>query len=215
MTTAELNHYIAHPEQLNKSTLSDIQQLADMYPYCATFTILYAKNLWNVNDLRFKAFVQKAALSTYHRDVLQQLMAIPAVAVNDYSHSFISTSTIQQLNDSTIKRFNEEPAPYQLTELPEEEPIKPLKQQDLIDKFIASNPKIHLSDKFEYEEPQNLTQNEVSESVFTESLAKIYIKQGQYEKALHIFEKLNLKYPEKNTYFADQIRFLTKIIQNS
>jgi tetratricopeptide (TPR) repeat protein len=191
MTTAELNHYIAHPEQLNKSTLSDIQQLADMYPYCATFTILYAKNLWNVNDLRFKAFVQKAALSTYHRDVLQQLMAIPAVAVN------------------------EEPTPYQLTELPEEEPIKPLKQQDLIDKFIASNPKIHLSDKFEYEEPQNLTQNEVSESVFTESLAKIYIKQGQYEKALHIFEKLNLKYPEKNTYFADQIRFLTKIIQNS
>jgi tetratricopeptide (TPR) repeat protein len=149
--------------------------------------------------LRFKAFVQKAALSTYHRDVLQQLMAIPAVAVND----------------STIKRFNEEPAPYQLAELPEEEPIKPLKQQDLIDKFIASNPKIHLSDKFEYEEPQNLTQNEVSESVFTESLAKIYIKQGQYEKALHIFEKLNLKYPEKNTYFADQIRFLTKIIQNS
>lgn len=199
MTTAELNHYIAHPEQLNKSTLSDIQQLADMYPYCATFTILYAKNLWNVNDLRFKAFVQKAALSTYHRDVLQQLMAIPAVAVND----------------STIKQLNEEPTPYQLTELPEEEPIKPLKQQDLIDKFIASNPKIHLSDKFEYEEPQNLTQNEVSESVFTESLAKIYIKQGQYEKALHIFEKLNLKYPEKNTYFADQIRFLTKIIQNS
>lgn len=191
MTTAELNHYIAHPEQLNKSTLSDIQQLADMYPYCATFTILYAKNLWNVNDLRFKSFVQKAALSTYHRDVLQQLMAIPAVAVN------------------------EEPTPYQLTELPEEEPIKPLKQQDLIDKFIASNPKIQLSDKFEYEEPQNLTQNEVSESVFTESLAKIYIKQGQYEKALHIFEKLNLKYPEKNTYFADQIRFLTKIIQNS
>ena len=207
MTTAELNHYIAHPEQLNKSTLSDIQQLADMYPYCATFTILYAKNLWNVNDLRFKAFVQKAALSTYHRDVLQQLMAIPAVAVND--------STVQRFNDSTIKRFNEEPTPYQLTELPEEEPIKPLKQQDLIDKFIASNPKIHLSDKFEYEEPQNLTQNEVSESVFTESLAKIYIKQGQYEKALHIFEKLNLKYPEKNTYFADQIRFLTKIIQNS
>ena len=207
MTTAELNYYIAHPECLDKSTLADMRALADLYPYCATFTLLYAKNLSNINDLQFNAFVQKAALSTYHRDVLQQLMAIPAVAVNDYSHSFISTST--------IKRFNEEPAPYQLTELPEEEPIKPLKQQDLIDKFIASNPKIHLSDKFEYEEPQNLTQNEVSESVFTESLAKIYIKQGQYEKALHIFEKLNLKYPEKNTYFADQIRFLTKIIQNS
>lgn len=208
MTTAELNHYIAHPEQLNKSTLSDIQQLADMYPYCATFTILYAKNLWNVNDLRFKAFVQKAALSTYHRDVLQQLIAIPAVAESP------ERSPIESPN----QHITESPAysnSYQLADVPESEPTKPLKQQDLIDKFIASNPKIQLSDKFEYEEPQNLTQNEVSESVFTESLAKIYIKQGQYEKALHIFEKLNLKYPEKNTYFADQIRFLTKIIQNS
>lgn len=215
MTTAELNHYIAHPEYLDKSTLADMQQLAEMYPYCATFSILYAKNLANVNDLQFNAYLQKAALSAYHRDVLQQLMAIPAVAVNDYSHSFISTSTVQRLNDSTIKRFNEEPAPYQLTELPEEEPIKPLKQQDLIDKFIANNPKIQFSDKFEYEDPQHSLESEVSDSVFTESLAKIYIKQGQYQKALHIFEKLNLKYPEKNTYFADQIRFLTKIIQNS
>lgn len=215
MTTAELNYYIAHPECLDKSTLADMRALADLYPYCATFTLLYAKNLSNINDLQFNAYLQKAALSTYHRDVLQQLMAIPAVAVNDYSHSFISTSTVQRLNNSTIKRFNEEPTPYQLAELPKEEPSKPLKQQALIDKFIANNPKIQFSDKFEYEDPQPNLESEVSDSVFTESLAKIYIKQGQYQKALHIFEKLNLKYPEKNTYFADQIRFLTKIIQNS
>ena len=37
-------------------------------------------------------------------------------------------------------------------------------------------------------------------------------KQKQYEKAINIFKRLNLKYPEKSVYFADQIRFLEKII---
>ena len=176
-----------------------MQQLAEMYPYCATFSILYAKNLANVNDLQFNAYLQKAALSAYHRDVLQQLMEKPAVQV-------------AKLNNTSTHSVTES---YQLPELTKEESSKPFKQQALIDKFIANNPKIQFSDKFEYEDPQHSLESEVSDSVFTESLAKIYIKQGQYQKALHIFEKLNLKYPEKNTYFADQIRFLTKIIQNS
>lgn len=46
----------------------------------------------------------------------------------------------------------------------------------------------------------------------TESLAKVYAKQGKYEQALAIFSELNLKYPKKNCYFADQIRFLETVI---
>ncbi len=53
------------------------------------------------------------------------------------------------------------------------------------------------------------------ESYFTETLAKIYVKQQRYSKALEIIRKLNLKYPKKNAYFADQIRFLEKLIINA
>ena len=52
------------------------------------------------------------------------------------------------------------------------------------------------------------------EGYFTETLAKIYIKQGRYSKALEIIQRLNLNYPKKNGYFADQIRFLEKLILN-
>ena len=50
---------------------------------------------------------------------------------------------------------------------------------------------------------------------FTETLARIYIKQGRYSKALEIIRRLNLVYPKKNRYFADQIRFLEKLIINN
>lgn len=55
----------------------------------------------------------------------------------------------------------------------------------------------------------------LDESYFTETLAKIYVKQGRYEKALEIIKAISLKNPKKNAYFADQIRFLRKLIINS
>lgn len=66
----------------------------------------------------------------------------------------------------------------------------------------------------------DLSENEAVEALidtlpedsFSEALAKIYLKQKRYDKALEIIKSLRLKYPEKNSYFADQIRFLEKLI---
>ena len=55
----------------------------------------------------------------------------------------------------------------------------------------------------------------LDESYFTETLAKIYIKQRKYSRALEIIQSLYLQFPEKNAYFADQIRFLEKLIINN
>ena len=52
------------------------------------------------------------------------------------------------------------------------------------------------------------------EGFLTMTLAKIYIRQQRYEKALEIMRKVNLNNPKKSVYFADQIRFLQKLIIN-
>ena len=97
--------------------------------------------------------------------------------------------------------------------------IPEMKGQSLIDTFLhEEGGKIELKEETEYEpeisDDDNNTQNDVEEEYFTETLARIYIKQGRYLKALEIIRRLNLIYPKKNSYFADQIRFLEKIIRN-
>ncbi len=91
-----------------------------------------------------------------------------------------------------------------------------MKHQDLIDSFIqTSGGKIQLKDEPEFvPEIQEVDISENEDDYFTETLAQIYIRQGRYSKALEIITLLNLKYPEKSAYFADQIRFLKKLIIN-
>ena len=93
---------------------------------------------------------------------------------------------------------------------------------DLIDTFINNNEqgRIELKEDIEYvpeiaDEGDKNGENEDEEGYFTETLARIYIKQGRYSQALEIIKRLNLAYPKKNAYFADQIRFLEKLIINN
>ena len=92
--------------------------------------------------------------------------------------------------------------------------------QDLIDSFINDDKGgFQLREMPEYHpEPQpepEKSENGVESEYFTETLARIYIKQGRYSKALEIIQRLSLQIPKKNAYFADQIRFLEKLIVNS
>lgn len=125
--------------------------------------------------------------------------------------------------DYTSYLLREEKSDSSVTEIPR------MKGQSLIDEFIEKSADESLlpaaadvkdADPPALEDLAEETSKEVEEdtedeSYLTETLAKIYIKQRRYSKALEIIKKLNLKYPKKNAYFADQIRFLEKLIINT
>ena len=98
--------------------------------------------------------------------------------------------------------------------------VPQMKGQSLIDDFInidkgrfslSNDP---MSPPLAEETPET-NENGAGEGIFTETLARIYIKQGKYSQALEIIQRLSLVYPKKNAYFADQIRFLKKLIINN
>jgi predicted Zn-dependent protease len=96
--------------------------------------------------------------------------------------------------------------------------VPQLRGQELIDNFIEKEAgRIVLNDVLEYTPTMNVEEGKKDdeEEYFTETLARIYVKQGRYSKALEIIKRLSLAYPKKNAYFADQIRFLEKLIINN
>ena len=102
----------------------------------------------------------------------------------------------------------------------QDDTIPEMKGQRLIDSFINNDKgRIVLNEEPEYTpqlpDASENEENATDDGIFTETLARIYIKQGRYSKALEIIQRLSLVYPKKNAYFADQIRFLEKLIKNS
>lgn len=88
-------------------------------------------------------------------------------------------------------------------------------QADLIDKFISANPRIEPR-KDKTDQPVEDLAHQFTEekgSFITETLARIYINQGYYSKAIDIYEKLSLKFPEKSGYFATQIEKIKEILK--
>jgi len=83
-------------------------------------------------------------------------------------------------------------------------------QRSIIDKFIKENPAIQI-DRERLNEPAiDLAEESTKENerIASEFLAKIYIKQGNKQKAIEIYQRLCLKNPEKSSYFALQIENL-------
>lgn len=85
---------------------------------------------------------------------------------------------------------------------------------DLINEFIAKNPRITPS---KTTKKINLAEESSAapEALMTETLARVYLEQKNYKKAIQAYKILILKNPEKSGFFADQIRAIEKLQENN
>jgi len=89
-----------------------------------------------------------------------------------------------------------------------------MRKSELIDDFISKSPKLKpnkLSTTTNIAPERSLP----PEGLMTETLARVYLEQKNYKKALQAYKILILKYPEKSGFFADQIRALKKLQENN
>lgn len=114
----------------------------------------------------------------------------------DASHSFSEWMTHFNDNKETPKK---------------DKPQSKNLHNNLIDKFIQEDPKL-VPKKTSFYSPVNMARLSVTDNsdVVSETLALILVDQGNYEKAISTYEKLCLKYPEKRSYFVNQIEILKR-----
>jgi len=115
------------------------------------------------------------------------------------SHSF--SEWLKLTKAEPVKRENE-------ADEPEDEDRQ--RKFDLIEEFIAKNPKIK---PVKSVSKSNLAEDSMTsqESLMTETLARVYLEQKNYKKAIQAYKILILKNPEKSGFFADQIRAIEKL----
>ena len=227
--TQSLSTYIQHPEQLSVEVVDELYELVERNPSFQTARLLLVRGLYQLQDERFGAELRKAALlipdrnALFHLlegDKLQPTAFVPVQpsrrhisSASDRTESLIE-NFLDQLPDASKTRKSHSVSPsvdymsYLMQQpdaeyLPDAEPEDELDEEEDIQEVPVAVP---VSPEKEKEM--------VNDPYFTETLAHIYIKQGKYTKAIEIIRRLSLNYPKKNRYFADQIRFLEKLIIN-
>jgi hypothetical protein len=92
----------------------------------------------------------------------------------------------------------------------------PLKNKlAIIDKFISENPKIKPVSDIKPKPKLINNDDAISDSLMTETLARIYLEQKNYDKAIQSYKILSLKYPEKSSFFAHQIKLVKELKDNT
>lgn len=74
MRKEDLQYLIKHPSQLNDSHLNDINAMIELFPFCASFHLLRAKALHNIDSQQYEKALKWAAIYTPDRKALYKLI---------------------------------------------------------------------------------------------------------------------------------------------
>ena len=182
-------------------------QSIDFLPSTSQTEKKFSKDLSTLKDANKKNDeVEKTELSLLKNEISQK----PLLFNSQEKHSFmewLQLTDMQPLSTEDIEK-NTVGKESEVT-FPQSD-LKTRKSQ-LIDRFISKNPKIKPADKKGTIRNLAKDANISSEELMTETLARVYIAQHKYKKAIQAYKILILKNPEKSGFFADQIRAIQKI----
>ena len=229
--------YIRQPESLDNQSLEHLRAIVEKYPYYHAARILMLKTLYQMHDPTFDEQLRKAAIYVPSRKTLFQMFQAPSLTPDSPTKrtaraeqateghgrtdtlidSFLDTVPQQQATPRIVDATVDYMAYLMQIGTTTNNSAPRMVGQEYIDDFLIKNEgRFDLEDMHEEETPNNIpdNKNDMGSGVLTEAMARIYIKQGKFDKAIEIIRRISLKYPKKNRYFADQIRFLEKLIIN-
>ena len=172
------------------------------------FDIVATENLPIHNNLE-KSILSSIAISETEKIEQKLELGKPLDFSVNEKHSFQEWLQISRIKP--IIRTNEAVTDNNF----DENNIEKQKKSALIDKFIETSPRIPKIDKNSTNTEVHEQKTESDSYLMTETLAKVYLEQKKYDKAIQAYEILILKYPEKSFTFANRIQDIKYLNKNN
>ena len=227
MNTERIISLIENPHLINKKDISFLEDISIKHPSFSISHVLLAKGLLNTESVRYNQKLKKAALYSLNRKQLFKLI-LQDVKKNEIVKENTPIEIIKveediiitpkkelkigkplEFNETEEYSFSEWLALTKVQKINREEPAE---KTDLISNFIEKSPTIK-AEKNKFFSPTETAKSSIIENdeLVTETLARVYLEQEYFEKAIESYKKLSLKYPKKSSFFADQINLINDL----
>jgi len=226
------SHLLNNPNEISVNEIELLKELVNTYPFCSTSRILHLKGLQNINSIHYNQTLKETAAYAGDRQRLFYLLtkekdntkktesrSIPKKIEPDTNNE--KSLLEQELEIGQPLEFEKEEK-HSFNEWLKLSQAKPIqrssktksnlqKKVSLIEDFIANRER---TPKKEFYSASNKAKESVEFhfDIVTETLAKVYLEQGHYEKAKAAYKQLSLKYPQKSSLFASQIELIDQLI---
>ncbi len=221
MRNEKLIENIQSPIRIGEKEITDIRISLQAFPYFQSMQLLYTKGLHNTDSISYNRQLRKAAAYASDRKFLFKLITENVITYETLSEIRKEETQIEkrkkekeleigkplQFTKKDTHSFSEWLALIKVKKI---DRTKNQNAENLITKFIEEEPTISKPKKEEFFSPVRSAKESLIENdeIVTETLARVYLEQGYLDKAITAYEKLSLKFPQKSSFFANQIKLI-------
>ena len=205
-----IEHALLSINSIDDNMINNLNQVIKKYPYFSSAHILISKGLKNINSIRFNQKIKIAAAYSANRTILFNIIS------NKNNVSSNKVEILKTKLEEKVLHFSKNEM-YSFSEwlaITKVSKINRLKvdEKKLIDNFIDLKPNIKVNKDKKFFQPIESARKSLKENtdLVTETLAKVYLAQGHFNKAINAYEKLKLKFPQKSSFFAEQIKIISE-----
>ena len=225
MKTNKILSLIKNPNLINSEDNKFLEKISTEYPFFSIPHILLCRGLLNTESVRYNRKLKLAAIYSLDRKHLFKL--ITQILNSTKSKERLTFKKKEKRNSDKLNqdlyigkpiKFKEKEE-YSFTEwltitkikkINREE--KDLEKENLIDSFIVNKPRIKAKKNKFFSSTETAKISLIANNeIITETLARVYLEQEHFDKAIDAYQKLSLKYPKKSSFFVNQINLINEL----
>ena len=208
--------FLNNPHALSLNDIMLMENSTKKYPYFQLSYTLIAKGIYTKAPEIAQDAVRKAAIYALSRNALRKVIENDMDWNTTSSTRFGEFPVENKFSEIAIEdELNREKLEEELIESIAKPALRNIQDEQLalIEQFIKKEPRIQPIRKNDgSEEFEDLSERSTTLNgpLFTESYGKILARQGRFDQAIEVYQKLIAKNPEKITYFAEKIAELQR-----